>query len=364
MSKENKTTAQVYLFSGDDLALRTVAKEEKLKELFLSFPDILIEDYNPEKVSFTEYIEKMLTPSLFGGKRLFRINHAEELSEEELINLSKIISLLPEDIYLFIDINEGEGKKKSNKGILGILNIEDLIKKDSSRFIHHNFQKPPEYKMVEWIEKNAKILCGREITREAAEFLVDLVGYDTAMILQELKKIDNYLDEGEEIDKEIIEFISGSSRNMTAFELADACGSKDMIRAKRIIDSLFAGSCYLPLVIAALSRYYLALFRISQYIKKYPQDLKTFRSQGGNEAALRIGIAAGLLGEGDIRKVYPVIIKSGIVDQAQAYTEIELKKILSLLTEFDYEIKSGKKQGDKTELLLFCYKLINVSKIV
>lgn len=79
MSKDNRTIAQVCLFSGDDLALRIVTKEEEIKKLLSFCPDIVIEDYNPQKNSFTEYTEKMLTSSLFGSNRLFRINHLEEL---------------------------------------------------------------------------------------------------------------------------------------------------------------------------------------------------------------------------------------------------------------------------------------------
>ena len=94
------------------------------------------------------------------------------------------------------------------------------------------------------------------------------------------------------------------------------------------------------------------------------QAAKEEAEQAKNEAAFLIGCAAGLLRKGEERKVYPVIIASGIVGQAQQYTDEELWLILEWLLEFDVAVKTGRSAGGRREVELFCYRLLRVSLLV
>jgi hypothetical protein len=91
---------------------------------------------------------------------------------------------------------------------------------------------------------------------------------------------------------------------------------------------------------------------------------KGFNNPSQNEAALAIGIAAGLLKEGDIRKVYPVIIASGIVDQAHKFSDEELYQILRWLLEFDAGVKTGRVSPDQHEVQMLCFKIARVSELI
>ena len=123
------------------------------------------------------------------------------------------------------------------------------------------------------------------------------------------------------------------------------------------------------MIVSVLYRHYAALFRIRQYARKIPNDVKMLLGSGRggyqakNEAAFRIGRAAGLLRAGEERKVYPVIIASGIVSQAQHYTDNELTTIFTWLVAFDADIKTGRLSGTRRDVELFCFKLLRVSEL-
>jgi hypothetical protein len=56
----------------------------------------------------------------------------------------------------------------------------------------------------------------------------------------------------------------------------------------------------------------------------------------------------------------PVLIKSGIVEQASGFSCEELSKILAWLLEFDTGFKTGKFEPTEQALQLLCYKIIRI----
>ena len=75
--------------------------------------------------------------------------------------------------------------------------------------------------------------------------------------------------------------------------------------------------------------------------------------EGGSEAD-------GHPDEGEERKIYPVLIKSGIVEQAARFTEEELAKIFKWLLDFDVGSKTGKFEPTRQSLQLLCYRIVRV----
>jgi hypothetical protein len=73
-----------------------------------------------------------------------------------------------------------------------------------------------------------------------------------------------------------------------------------------------------------------------------------------------IGKAAGVLGDGQQKRIFPVLIKSGIVEQARSYSTGELSQILAWLLEFDTGFKTGKFEPTEQAMQLLCYKIIRI----
>jgi len=101
-------------------------------------------------------------------------------------------------------------------------------------------------------------------------------------------------------------------------------------------------------------------------LERSPNLLKQYNAGGFGEnspqskAAFEIGKACGLLAENEAKKVYPVIIKSGIVIQSQKFSVCELRRVLGLLQQFDVEVKTGKTESSPRTVQMLCYRIARV----
>jgi len=357
---------KAYLFSGDDTVGKDTARAKTLQGIQKAHPGALIEFFDQSEAPFAEHLDRIMMPTLFSDIRIFIVTGAEALGERELTDLDKLITATPDDVYVVVDIGDAGKKKSAKNDPLKKLHFTERSKDTTGAFVARSFEKPPEYKVVQWVVDNVPDLCGRTISQEVAALLVDLAGHDTATLYSELQKLDVHLDEGEVVDAESVREIVGASRQMTVFELATACAKKDVLRVLEILDSLFTTVFSVPMLLSVLYKSYSALLRIRYYGRQQPGDIKALTRSGGsftakNEAAFRVGCAAGLLRAGEERKVYPVIIASGVVAQAELYTEAELIQIITWLLEFDVGVKTGKRHSSRLEVELFCYRLMRVS---
>ncbi|MBN1760514.1 MAG: hypothetical protein JW863_19450 [Chitinispirillaceae bacterium] len=369
MSGDTTMIPHVYIYSGSDIVGKEAVRQTTLGTVESTAGPCVKELFDSTAESFPDFLQKIITPTLFGDTRIFTINHAEKLAGNDLDSLNRILDDIPDDVYLFIDFAE-TGKRSAAKSTpAGKIKAKKRAADSPERFVYREFQSPPEYKVGQWLSENVPGLCGRTIDPDAVELLTDLAGRDTATLVSEIRKIDIHLDNGVPIDRQAVETVVGASRQMTAFELAAACASRQPVRVMEVIDSLFSTACSVPMIIGVLYRHYAALLRIRYYGRANPRDAKILTGKGGgnfqakNEAAFRIGCAAGLLHEGEQRKVYPVIIAPGIVPQAQQFTDEELWRIMGWLLDFDVAIKTGRSTGSRREVELFCYRLLRVSQL-
>ena len=360
---------RVHLLTGDDTVGRERAKQRILGSITELHGQVVSEKYDHGKGEFQLFLESIFTPSLFQEIRVFQINHAQNLSDAELDRLDKMLDTIPPDAYLIIEIDE---EKKGSKGESKVAKKLHVTKRSKSggQCVLMEFPKPPEYRLAQWLVSQVPMLFGRQISKADADYLIDLAGADIDMLYSELQKIDIHLPPGVPVDHRVIEEIVGASRQMTVFELAAALSGRNFPRALQIIDSLFTTSFYGPVMVSALYRQFWALFRIRQFAESNPQVVKRFLNSRGfnnpdqNETAFLIGKAAGLLRDGEQRKVYPVIIQSGIVQQARSFTDEELLQILRWLLEFDYGIKTGRIDDSQQNVQMFCYKLARVRELM
>lgn len=366
----NTSLPRVLIIAGDDSIGREQARLKIINNVQKHYGQYVLERYDSAVEEFDSYIEKIMTPSLFQEIRVFHINHAQTLSEKELKELDKTIQYPPPDAYLVIEIDEGKKNKDTESKITKILQIKKRSASKNADFFYQEFLKPPDYKIAEWLVNQIPILFNRRISKINADLLVDMVGCEVNALYSELQKIDIHLEPGESIEKESIEEIVGASRTMTVFELASALSDRQLSRALAIVDSLFATTFYAPMMISALFRHFWALFRIRKFADANQQVMKNYLNSKGynnpvqNEAAFAIGKAAGLLSDGEQRKVYPVIIASGIIQQAKKFADEELELICKWLLDFDVGVKTGKISGSQQEVQLFCYRIVRVSELV
>jgi DNA polymerase III delta subunit len=365
--------AGFHFLAGDDAILRENARADIIAAVRGVHAGAEIVRFSPDDGDFSSFAERIITPSLLSSMRIFLITDVHSFDEQDLDLLTGLYAYdLPDAcVVMESDRAPSSRSRKSKEGALSkkflawITAFEEKTKSEPHRFSAREFVKPPDYKMAEWVEMQVPRLFGRSISRTNAEYLVDLVGADTSLLNSELRKIDLYLPEKAAIDKSVIDTVAGATRAMTQFELATALGRKDLVRTLEIIESIYAGNVYLPLFVGAIFRQFWAMYKINEFSKVHPDVVKRFKAsfkgynrQQQEETGVAIGVAAGLLSEKQAKSVYPVLVKSGIVDQALSYGAAQYRAIFSMLREYDIGLKTGKADGSKTELQLFCYRIV------
>jgi DNA polymerase III delta subunit len=361
------------LLAGDDTILREHARTAILAAVRKSQPDAVIERHSADDGDFSSFSERIITPSFLSSMRIFLIADVHLLAEHDLDLLGGLFGYDLPDACVVMETDKvrahGGRRQKdaalSKKYLAWLDAFEEMTQQSPKRFSIREFVAQPDYKTAEWVEAQVPILFNRRISKSNAERLVDLVGNDTMVLYSELQKIDLYLPDKALIDTAVIDTVSGATRLMSPFELAQALGKKDFDRALEIIESIYTGNVYLPLFIGAVFRHFWSMFKINEFAKVNPDTVRRFKAslkgynrQQQEETGVAIGVAAGLFSEKQVKSVFPVLVKPGIVDQALSYESTQYRAIFTLLKEYDTGMKTGKADDSKTGFQLFCYRII------
>lgn len=363
-------SSRFILLAGDDATSLLVMKNSIIDSLRAAHQGAPVEHYSDEAGPFVDFTESIITPSLLYPLRIFVISDVHLLDEADLDRLLGLLSYDLPDACVIMESEKTPGKKGRDSSLskkygAWLDAFTAIAEKDPSRCGVMEFSRPPDYKMAEWVEAAASRLVGRRISRPDAGYLVDLVGTDTALLYSELQKIDLYLPDGAAIDRAVIDRVAQGGRLITQFELAESLGRKKFDRTLEIIESIFVSPPYLPLYVSAIFRHFWSLFRLNQFGRSHPDTIRQFKSavSSYNKAAqdklgLEIGVAAGILHDNQKSRVFPVIIKSGVLDQCLAYTPEQFRHIFALLAEYDFGLKTGRIDDSKTTFELFCFKIM------
>ncbi|MBD3317056.1 MAG: hypothetical protein GF344_14815 [Chitinivibrionales bacterium] len=362
----SETIPKVAVYVGGDAIGRRTARDELLRAIQELHGEVGHDRFDRGSDNIDTFIERMITPSLFESVRVFSLRHADGLSQGDLGRLAEAITYDIPDVYLLIDIDEGAGKDASK--VLKRLRIKELTKKNGERYALYEFAKPPDYKMAEWLSERTPRLFGRRLSREDAEYLVDLVGTELQVLYSELQKMDIHLQPRAAFDRQSIDSIIGATRSMSSFELARALSAKNFPRVLEVLDSLFSTTFYAPSCLSVVFRQFWVIRKIRAYAKANPDKIKRYfgsrQYKVRNEIAHEIGVAAGLLQPKDPPgKAYPLVIKSGIVEQARTFGDRHLELIFGWLRDFDVGVKTGKIAPTAGTFQLLCYRIVRVVEL-
>ena len=96
-------------------------------------------------------------------------------------------------------------------------------------------EKVKDYKLADWITSYVKTL-GYGITPKASILLAEFLGNDLSKIVNELQKLDILVEKGTTINEIHIEENIGISKDYNVFELVNAIGARDVLKANKIVD--------------------------------------------------------------------------------------------------------------------------------
>ncbi|GEB31900.1 MULTISPECIES: DNA polymerase III subunit delta [Brevibacillus] len=172
-----------------------------------------------------------------------------------------------------------------------------------------------------WVERQADKYQAK-IGRQQAMKLVERVGQELRLLDKEVEKLALYVGVGGSITDEIIEMLGARTLEQDVFGLIEQVASGKLDRALRMMyDCMKTGEEPIKLI-ALLARQFRMLLHVKQLAPRgYSQQQM-----------------AGMI------KMHPYAVKKAI-EQARHFSEDSLKKLLHILAEEDFRMKSG--QVDK-----------------
>ncbi|MGP1446671.1 MAG: DNA polymerase III subunit delta [Candidatus Limimorpha sp.] len=190
-------------------------------------------------------------------------------------------------------------------------------------------KKVYENKIPEWIQnylQNCDSPHG--ITPKAVQMLTDFLGTDLHKVRNELDKLVIAVPKSKKIDDVDVERNIGISKDYNVFELQNAVGSGDVLKANRIVN-YFAENKDNPLFLTAISLfgYFSKLLKLHYATDKSPGNL------------------ASILG------VNPFFVRD-YLEAARNYSIADCVRCIAVLREFDMKGK-GYKSGEASEKELY-----------
>ncbi len=191
----------------------------------------------------------------------------------------------------------------------------ELGKEISKKSVFLESRKLKEYQVPSWVGDFVKN-HNYTITPQASQMLTDFLGNDLSKIANELRKLFIILPPGSRISPGDIENNIGISREYNAFELTDALGAGDVLKANRIINYSAMNPKALPMniVISNLLIYFSKIFKLHFLNDKSDQNLKE-----------KLGI-------------HPFFAK-GYLNAMRRYNKTKVFEIMGIIREYDMKSK-------------------------
>lgn len=193
--------------------------------------------------------------------------------------------------------------------------------------------KVKDYQLTSWISNYVKSI-GYDITDKASSLLSEFLGNDLGKIINELDKLAIILEKGTRINDVHIEENIGISKDYNVFELVNAVGELDILKANKIVNYFGRNpkAAHSTVVIANLFTLFQKMMTVHFLSVKTPD-----------------AVAQQL-------KIHPFAAKE-TVRQARLHNPKKLARNISILRDYDLKSKgvgySGVEDGDLLKEMVF-----------
>lgn len=334
LEKELKTgnLQSIYLLYGEELFLLESCLK-KIKTLFgecvKGINYIMIDEQN-----ISEIISDIETPSFGYEKKLIIARNTGLLKKEgkkKSGDLSKIKDKLTECI--------NENLKVIQESVILVFVEEETDEKSELfKLIDKNgivckfdFQKPFQ------IEQRIKAICNGykvQIESNTIKYFLECCGTNMQDLINEIRKLIEYVGEGGTIKKEDIDLLSIKKLESVIFDLTDGLGKKDIAGAMQVLRNLIYAKEPLAKILITLYNHFKKLYFTKIALNTNKNLISTLNL-----------------------KPNQTFLTSKYTMQAKYFKETELRAILQDLCDLDYEFKSGKidlQVGLETIICRYC----------
>ncbi|WP_400164118.1 DNA polymerase III subunit delta [Brevibacillus sp. TJ4] len=315
----NKQFAPIYVLYGPESYLAeefvALARREMIDP---AFADLNTSVYDCTQTPLTDILQDAETLPFMGEHRLVIARDAYFLTGSKPVTKieSNPDALLhyaenPPAYTSLILITEAEKLDERKK----------LVKTLQQKAKMLSFPLLKDAELFAWIERRIGVYKAA-IERPQAVKLAERVGGELRLLDKELEKLALFVGEGGKVSDEVIEKLATRTLEQDVFALIEQVAMGKLDKALRMMyDCLKTGEEPLKLL-ALMARQFRMLLHIRQWAPR-----------GYSQQQL-----AGML------KIHPYAVKKG-TEQARHFSEDSLKRLLGILAEEDFRIKSG--QVDK-----------------
>ncbi len=311
-----KNFAPVYFLTGDepyfiDMISDTI-ENEALDEADRAFNQIVLYGRDVDVETIANHARSF---PMMGERMVVIVKEAQDVKNLE--EFEKYLDTIPETTLLVFAYKYKKFDKRKT-----------LAKKIDKKGVWFESKKLYDSNIPGWIQNYLKGE-GYSITPKANQMLADYLGTDLHKIANELKKLIIALPKKKSIDDADVERNIGISKDYNGFELQNAIGSRDVLKANRIVNYFGDNGKDNPLLVTVITLY-------GYFTKLIKLHTTQDKSQGN---------LASVLG------VNPFFVKDYLA-AARNYPPATCIRCISILREFDLKSK-GYESGDVSEKDLY-----------
>ena len=312
----NKKYAPVYFLMGEEPyfidVISDTIEEEVLDETKKAFNQIVVYGRDVDIDTVATHAKSF---SMMGGYMVVIVKEAQDLKNIE--DFEKYLDVIPPTTILVFDYKY----KKLDKR-------RALAKKIDKMGVLFESKKLYESNIPGWIQSYLGEK-GYTITPKATQMLTDFLGTDLHKVRNELDKLIIALPRSKKIDDADVERNIGISKDYNVFELQNAIGRRDIMRANQIVNYFGDNGKDNPLLVTAISLY-------GYFTKILKVHYATDPSQNALATALGVN---------------PFFVRDYQM-AARNFSIADCVKCISVLREFDLKSK-GYNSGETSEKDLY-----------
>lgn len=312
----NKKYAPVYFLMGEEPyfidVISDTIEEEVLDETEKAFNQIVVYGRDVDIDTVATHAKSF---SMMGGYMVVIVKEAQDLKNIE--DFEKYLDVIPPTTILVFDYKY----KKLDKR-------RALAKKIDKMGVLFESKKLYESNIPGWIQSYLGEK-GYTITPKATQMLTDFLGTDLHKVRNELDKLIIALPKSKKIDDADVERNIGISKDYNVFELQNAIGRRDIMRANQIVNFFGDNGKDNPLLVTAISLY-------GYFTKILKVHYATDPSQNALATALGVN---------------PFFVRDYQM-AARNFSIADCVKCISVLREFDLKSK-GYNSGETSEKDLY-----------
>lgn len=238
----NKKYAPIYFLMGEEPyfidVISDTIEEEVLDEAEKAFNQIVVYGRDVDIDTVATHAKSF---SMMGGYMVVIVKEAQDLKNIE--DFEKYLDVIPPTTILVFDYKY----KKLDKR-------RALAKKIDKMGVLFESKKLYESNIPSWIQSYLAEK-GYAITPKATQMLTDFLGTDLHKVRNELDKLIIVLPTSKKIDDADVERNIGISKDYNVFELQNAIGRRDILRANQIVNYFGDNGKDNPLLVTAISLY-------------------------------------------------------------------------------------------------------------